>query len=437
VAVYCTRCNTANREGSKFCNSCGQPMAAPATATCPNCHATVDPFATYCHRCGAQLPQPRIEPIAAPPPLTETDEEAGEDEPESDVISLDQVPSAPTVARAAELGAVSVPTETAAEAAVPRAPVEAAAPEPEQPAAARSAAIVAQPPVVRQRRSPGTSMPVPDQPRAVKDRSWRYLTYAAVAFAVILGILLPQGLLGSSAKPAAEVQALYDRIQALPPSAHVLVSFDYDTTNADELNPLAQAVLYHLARRQAQVVAMSLTPQGPTLADQVASAVMAQLPDDSKWSLVNIGYLSGGEAALANLPASLARALAGGAFAVDTAQPRAAADLNGLDMVIDVAGDASTVQRWVEQVQRRYGVTMGAATSATALPLTFAYLQSGQLAGLASGSFEAAQYEQLLGYAGGGTRSINPQTLAQLAILIVVVAGLAGALLVASRRRAR
>jgi hypothetical protein len=69
--MYCSRCGTNNREGSKFCNNCGGQLTPP-DVTCPACGA-VNPFKNaFCNNCGARLvppAAPRPEPKPAVPPI--------------------------------------------------------------------------------------------------------------------------------------------------------------------------------------------------------------------------------------------------------------------------------------------------------------------------------------------------------------------------------
>jgi hypothetical protein len=60
--IYCPKCGTANRQGSKFCNECGAPL--PATGLrCPMCGAMNPAGNLYCDRCSARLiPAERVPP---------------------------------------------------------------------------------------------------------------------------------------------------------------------------------------------------------------------------------------------------------------------------------------------------------------------------------------------------------------------------------------
>jgi len=49
--MRCSKCDSDNREGRKFCASCG----APLVVTCPKCGAPNQPEEKFCGECGAQL----------------------------------------------------------------------------------------------------------------------------------------------------------------------------------------------------------------------------------------------------------------------------------------------------------------------------------------------------------------------------------------------
>ena len=60
--IYCPKCGTANRQGSKFCNECGSPLLATGLR-CPMCGAMNPTGNLYCDRCHARLiPAERVPP---------------------------------------------------------------------------------------------------------------------------------------------------------------------------------------------------------------------------------------------------------------------------------------------------------------------------------------------------------------------------------------
>ena len=65
--ITCPSCNHQNPEGSLQCENCYNPL--PATASCPNCGASVQTDATFCGQCGFNL---QAENSSTPPVLEET-----------------------------------------------------------------------------------------------------------------------------------------------------------------------------------------------------------------------------------------------------------------------------------------------------------------------------------------------------------------------------
>jgi predicted nucleic acid-binding Zn ribbon protein len=53
--IYCPNCGTANRDGSRFCNDCGEDLSAVSERRCPMCSAMNPVENTVCSECGARL----------------------------------------------------------------------------------------------------------------------------------------------------------------------------------------------------------------------------------------------------------------------------------------------------------------------------------------------------------------------------------------------
>src|SRR5215471_15943446 len=67
--MLCTSCRTENRDGAKFCDTCGTALPL----ACPSCGTANRPGAKFCNECGASLTgQPSVSPPtqAVPPPTT-------------------------------------------------------------------------------------------------------------------------------------------------------------------------------------------------------------------------------------------------------------------------------------------------------------------------------------------------------------------------------
>ena len=237
---------------------------------------------------------------------------------------------------------------------------------------------------------------VPHKVRLVS-RAERVVLYLLVLLAALTP-LFSGGQIAPWVHPRASVSSLADVISGLPDYSTVLVSFDYSPAYAGEMNPLALAVVRHLATHSVHLVAMSIKPEGVGLAEQIFREIADEMPSyryGEEYAI--LGFLPGQEAGLRTLNNSL-----GDAFKIDHVEQRALSDLpvtRGLDtpedfdQVIVLAEDSQLIRYWIEQVQSTSYVPLHALVSARIEPMLIPYLQSGQLRSLIAGAYGAAQYE--------------------------------------------
>jgi len=100
---YCPKCGTANRDGSRFCNECGEELGTQDQVECPRCGTPNSVQNVLCSQCGARLPPavsapadtaatPTIKGLSLPTknPAGEQNEQTNADaEPEPD----DEIPA--------------------------------------------------------------------------------------------------------------------------------------------------------------------------------------------------------------------------------------------------------------------------------------------------------------------------------------------------------
>jgi hypothetical protein len=468
--IVCPACQHRNPEQASRCEACGGSLEHFIYRACPACGALNEASSAFCQRClEPLLPQfqalagaseedlvrpfvpgvaeeapvstarhrraavQRAEPKAEPPAGAEAEAPAAPPEPalrqEAPEESPGQEPAAEpvpaTVAQAMPdpLAGLEHPLPGAAAiATLPHreAPGEAEGPsEADHLNAALLRRIAAERPSLRE----AVRVVVPRQAKALP-RLGRVMLYLLLLL-VALAPALTGGQTASLVQPREAVVALARTVEALPRGAKVLLSFDYGPGYAGELDPLALALMRHLARRGAQVAAMSLTPQGVGQAQWV----LGHMPEEWPRSLygenwIILGYLPGQEAGLRALGTGLEQA-----FRADALQERPLSawplgqgltTLRDFDQVIVLADDAQTVRRWIEQVGGRHNVPLHALVTAAVEPLLVPYRQTGQLATLINGAAGAAEYESAIG--------ARPDALAQTdgyALLFVLVLGMA------------
>jgi hypothetical protein len=265
---------------------------------------------------------------------------------------------------------------------------------------------------------------------AIRRRALRWI----VAFLIIVALAVPFGndinqLTGLTLLPTAtnlipspEVmpavgEAAYQisQIAKMAPNTPVLVVFDYDATQAGELNRVAQALLQSPALRNAQLKIASLNPQGSAM----AQAVLKNLPD---LRYTDLGFKPG----QANGVQSLL------------------AEAKDVKLIIEMAASPETVRWWAEQLKaNRSEVPLVVGVSAGAEPLTMPYVQSGQVEGLVSGFPGAVAYLNKTGLMNNYSQDqideyqipLDGITLANYVMVALIVVGLIAALLRGAGRR--
>ncbi len=463
--IYCPRCGTANRDGSKFCNECGGrlPGLPPEPATpAPDLAslfpeeelAELEPTAPEAPEAPVEAPWPGEEELAAveqlreevKPPVAEgvpteapPAEEPETAEPEEVEKPREMRLSAPGLKE--QLSKPPPPGHTPAVLAgvknpIPIAPII-SQPHPASPSVKPIPTRTEQEDVKLLEHLLVTEAPLRGEAGVTSARRWvatlrRVLIALVLAAAVLVPLLAPSGWSSFLMAPAPEVTKVFQAVEALPAGTPALVAFDYTPATAGELDPQAQALIGHLLSRGLPVVAASLVPEGPALAQRVLDRELAAHPEALYGrAYVHLGYLAGGEAALRALAEGLTRAapvdyLTG----LPLNQLPATARVTGLDdlgLIVVLAGDSEPVRWWVEQVGTRTRTPLVAGVSAAAEPQLRPYLDSGQLVGLISGLPGAARYTALFGQASSGSADwagrLDALSLSLLALMALVLLG--------------
>jgi hypothetical protein len=240
---------------------------------------------------------------------------------------------------------------------------------------------------------------------------------------VVVPFLMPQGWLpflphADNLPPSPLVQSAVTKIAILPPNASVLVVFDYDPTQAGEMNQIAEMLLRHLQTRAANITAVSLNPLGAGLARSVWDLVGAPTGGQR----IDRGYVPGQAIGVQNV------LLNNGPF----------------DLVIDLSASSDSLRWWVEQLTvSGFNVPLIAGVSAAVESLALPYAQSGQITGLISGAAGAMMYAKQANLLPTldevklvrNQYHIESQTLAHWLLAFLIVIGLVSGLVSRAGRR--
>lgn len=407
MAIACPVCGSRHADGVATCPQCGHNLSALHFRVCPSCGALSAAGQRRCHRCFALLgasATPQGSPDTAATPAV-----AAVDAPEPQAPQPDIVAPAPGWA---DLPAIrrDVPLDPLADIGAPLALARAMAQPhratlllPQEPGDAERfdaellGRIAAEPPSFAEgarhlRWQGGVRLPP----------ALRALLYLLVLAAAILPLFFP-GLGGDWVQPRAAVRALADTVAVLPAGAQVLLIWGYDAGYGGEMDPLARAMLRHLALRRAQVDVIALAP---------ASLGHAQL------TIAGLGAGAGDIALRGYVPVSEAgwRLLAdGAAVALGSPETGDSIAVGDYALVLILGDSAAAVRGWIEQVTPYTNASSFALVTARSEASLWPYLATGQLRGLLGAAWAAPEYEAASG--------VQPDALLQ-------VSGLAGLTLV-------
>jgi hypothetical protein len=250
----------------------------------------------------------------------------------------------------------------------------------------------------------------------------RYIVYAVVLVAIILPVVFNFSLTHS---PSPETTRFHALIDSLPAGATILISFDFEASSFAEIRPLADAMIQHAFRKDIRIVALSLFAEGAALGEEVLAANAKTAGKIYGRDYAFLGFRPQYQSAILALGESIS-----GEFPVDYyGSPSSELPLLGesdsyekLALVVSIA-DGSMPTYWVEYAVTRHHVRLACLLSATMATQFYPYLSSQQIIAFASGLKGAAEYEDLLKLPGAGGRGLFAQSIAQFAIVAIIIAG--------------
>jgi hypothetical protein len=270
--------------------------------------------------------------------------------------------------------------------------------------------------VVREPARPGITIARPRRVEKLAASSARWMMYLIVAAAAVVPILLGSKWSEANMSVSGGTAAMYEAIEGLPQGAVVLVSHDYDPGVAGEMIPQARAVLNHLLERGAHVISVSLTPEGARLSARLFDEVAVNYGYAEGQGYETMGYVVGVEAG----PCAVVEALSTAGWS------DVVGGVKDIALIVEFAGAPEYLRLWLEQVQGPYGIPMVAGVSATVDPFARPYHRneaSRQLLGLMTGLVGAAEYERLSGQAGPALAGMDSQSVAHIAIVLLILVG--------------
>jgi hypothetical protein len=253
------------------------------------------------------------------------------------------------------------------------------------------------------------------------DRRWIFLL---MGIAVSIPFIRP---IGFSIVPSREVISFHAAIDALDEGAIVYFAADLDPGSQAELLPMMQAFAHQVGRKKLRVVAASLWPAAPPLAEAVLNDILV---DEYGYTygtdFVNLGFKEGREAVMVTVAESVPAAFPSDYYGAPVETLSLMSEVGSfadIALLVNISAGYPGTKEWIQQVQGRYSIDLVSGCTAVSAPEYYPYIQADQLQGLLGGLAGAAEYEALMEMPGTATLGMDSQSLGHIAVIAFILAG--------------
>jgi hypothetical protein len=260
----------------------------------------------------------------------------------------------------------------------------------------------------------------------------RRIIYLVIGLAVLVPFFIPMRLPIYVTPP---VQSVYDYIDALPEGSVVLMGFNFSPATMAELYPMCLAVLRHCYSRKLKVIGMTLSYEAAIMADKAMSEVAQEYGYEETRDYTYLGYKHGTRQVMLGMGEDIS-----GPFPTDylnrpisqIPMMKGIKNYGDIDLVMDF-GSANSPEAWIAYAGARYHQTVAVGCTGVMVSGLYPYLKTGQLIGLIGGLKGAAEYEKLIERPEKAVLGMKSQSIAHIAIILLVIFGNVAHLL--SRRK--
>ncbi|MCD4734352.1 DUF5050 domain-containing protein [bacterium] len=207
------------------------------------------------------------------------------------------------------------------------------------------------------------------------------------------------------------VQNFFDVVEDTPAGSSVIISFDMDPSTLPELWMMLKTVVYHALDHGLKVIAMTLLINGSDIAERIMLDVAEELNQEYErtgaerrivmnedW--VFLGFRPGMAAVILSLGEEIRNTFPVDYYGTPLDEiPMMATVHNYNDMAAMIVGTGTSMPDfWISYAGDPYGIPILLGVTAIMAPQYYAYLQSGQIAGLLEGLRGTAEYASLVNY---------------------------------------
>jgi hypothetical protein len=262
------------------------------------------------------------------------------------------------------------------------------------------------------------------------DRRWIFL---AVGLAVIIALVSPCQMSTTITPP---VQTFYNVVDAATPDKPLIVSMDVGPSTLPELEPMIKATLRHAFSNNIKVVGLTLLLTGPSIGERLLVDTAAEMNaefeaagDDRRivqgedW--VFLGFRAGVQAVILGMGEEIRNVFPVdyyGTFLDDLPMMKNLHNYDDMSSIVTISGTALP-ESWVAFAGAPYDIPVSVGVTAVSASNYYAYVQTGQMAGLLGGLKGAAEYERLINYPGMASKGMVAQFWVHMIIVFFIVLG--------------
>lgn len=241
--------------------------------------------------------------------------------------------------------------------------------------------------------------------------------YALLIVALLVPLMRPIGLPISVSKHTNRSFGVLDTLQA---GDIIIMDVGYSVSGAADVEPQTVAILKHLFGKGVRMIFTGNQTEGPMITERLVAPYEAAGKTYGV-DFVNLGYLAGGENAIAAYCGDLKKSYPVDFRKNSTSDLPLLEGINGAaDVKMFVFFTTQNSDMYVRQVTQ-YKIPVVGGLINTISPQAEPYVNAGQLAGILVGLRGGAEYEMLMKAPGQGVASMDAQSMGHLLIIVFIV----------------
>lgn len=251
------------------------------------------------------------------------------------------------------------------------------------------------------------------------DRRWIYLVIGIVTF---IPILIPIGL---PVYVTGEVEAVFNRVDALPAGTIIMLPMEYDPATMAELQPMAYAILRHCFSKNLKVITTALQIDGVTIIRDDLKKIAAEYNKKYGVDYVFLGYKPYPGIVILNMGEDFRKPFPRDYYGTpldSIPMMKGVRNCSNCAMIIDINA-TSGVDYWINYAHTRYQAPLAIGVTAVMATDYYAFLSSGQIFGLIGGLKGAAEYEKLIKHPDFAAKAMDVQSIAHSVIVLFIIIG--------------